>query len=73
MQRIQGELCEKAGAGPSKIKYLEDLLDAITSSKRRALLRWPLPALLSEGNEKMGVHQGWAVCADQLASLVESE
>jgi uncharacterized protein YndB with AHSA1/START domain len=26
-----------------------------------------------EGNEKMGFHQGWGVCADQLASLVESE
>ena len=33
MQRIQGELCEKAGADPSKIKYVEDLLDAITKFK----------------------------------------
>ena len=57
MQRIQGELCEKAGADPSKIKYLEDLLDAITKFKATGITpmavggseKWPLqfyPALL---------------------------
>jgi uncharacterized protein YndB with AHSA1/START domain len=25
-----------------------------------------------EAHEKMGVHQGWAMCADQLAALVEN-
>jgi raffinose/stachyose/melibiose transport system substrate-binding protein len=39
------ELCEKAGVDPSRIKYWEDLLDAVTRCKRRPLLRWPLADL----------------------------
>ena len=42
MQRIQGELCEKAGVDPSKINIERICLMRPQSSKRRALLRWPL-------------------------------
>ena len=42
MQRIQGELCEKAGVDPSKINIERIGLMRPQSSKRRALLRWPL-------------------------------
>ena len=62
MQRIQGELCEKAGADPSKIKYWEDLLDAITKFKATGITPMAVACTPERGQRKDGRPSGLGLC-----------